>query len=221
MKNTFFQFLFFYCIFKIAILLLFVQLHFSLFEEGLSIYTPFERKNLLILILLISRSLNCAFRNVAIFVALKKGLLTKCSKKHSFSSSMIFFLPDPGWRLMSPVSFSCLLFLLIVLSERPRVSNCAIFEIDIPISFRVENSWSFCFIFGSCWSCLSTSSWCLSPSDSCKSINWLNEMKMNFSSSWLGLSRMQAQAVFHDQSVLILLKWSYCQSLNRDSAILL
>ena len=99
------------------------------------------------LISLISRSLNCAFRSVAIFVLLKKGLPAKRSKiKHSFSSSMIFFLPDPGWRLMSPVSFSCLLFLLVVLSERPRVSNCAIFEIDIPIWFRVDNSWSFCFI---------------------------------------------------------------------------
>ena len=32
---------------------------------------------------------------------------------------------------------------------------------------------------------------------------------------------MQAQAVFNDTSVLILLRWSYCQSLNRDSAILL
>ena len=32
---------------------------------------------------------------------------------------------------------------------------------------------------------------------------------------------MQAQAVFHDHSVLILDRWSFCQSLNRDSAILL
>ena len=126
---------------------------------------------------------------------------------------MIIFLPDPGWRLMSSVSFNCLLFLLTVHSERPRVSNCAIFEIYIPIWFRVENSWSFCFIFGSCWSCLCSSSWCLSSSDSCKPINWLNEMRLNFSSFWLGLSRMQAQAVFNDQSVLILGRWSYCQSL--------
>ena len=45
-------------------------------------------------------------------------------------------------------------------------------------------------------------------------------MKLNFS-SWLGLSRMQAQAVFHDQNVLILGRWSCYQSLSRDSAILL
>ena len=42
-ENTLFQFLF-YCIFKIVILLLFYQLHFLLFEEGLSIYTLFELK---------------------------------------------------------------------------------------------------------------------------------------------------------------------------------
>ena len=68
----------------------------------------------------ISRSLNCAFRSVAIFVLLKKRLPAKCSKiKHSFSSSMIFIRPNPDWRLMSPIYFNCLLFLLIVLSERP------------------------------------------------------------------------------------------------------
>ena len=129
------------------------------------------------------------------------------------------FLPDPGWSLMSSVSFKCLLFFLIVLSERPRMSNCAIFEISILFSFRVVNSWSFCLIFEFCWSCLSSSLSSLSSSDSFKPINWLNEMKLNFSSSWLGLSRMQAQAVFHYQSLLILGRWSYCQNLN--STILL
>ena len=46
-------------------------------------------------------------------------------------------------------------------------------------------------------------------------------MKLNFSLRGLGLSRMQAQAVFHDQSLLILGRWSCYQSLNRDFAILL
>ena len=32
---------------------------------------------------------------------------------------------------------------------------------------------------------------------------------------------MQAQAVFNDQSLQILGRWSYCQNLNRDSATLL
>ena len=146
MKNTLFQFLYLLYFQNYNLAAFCSTSFFTLWRGPFHLY-PFWTKNLLMLISLISRSLNCAFRSVAIFVALKKGLPAKCSKiKHSFSSSMIFFLPDPGWRLMSPVSFSCLLFLLIVLSERPRVSNCAIFEIDIPIWFRVENSWSFCFI---------------------------------------------------------------------------
>ena len=148
MKNTLFQFLYLLYFLNCNLAVFFVQLHFSFFKKPFNLYL-FWTKNLLMLFRY-SRSLNCVFRSVAIFVLLKKGLPAKCSKiKHSFSSSMIFFFNQIGWRLMSAVSFSCLLLLLIVLSERPRVSNCAIFEIDIPISFRVENNWSFSFIFGS------------------------------------------------------------------------
>ena len=137
------------------------------------------------LISLISRSLNCTFRSVSIFVALYKRLTSKCSKiKHSFSSSIIFCSTRSLLAFNESSLFNCLLFLLVVLSERTRVSNCAIFEISIPISFWVEKSWSFCFIFGSCWSCLSCSSWCLTSSDFSKSIKLLNELKLNYSSSW-------------------------------------
>ena len=45
--------------------------------------------------------------------------------------------------------------------------------------------------------------------------NWTSHLQV------VDLSWMQAQAVFHDQSMLILLRWFNCQSLNLDSSILL
>ena len=69
---------------------------FTLWRGSFHLYS-FWVKNLLMLISLISRSSNYAFRSVTIFVLLKKGQPAKCFKiKHSFSLSMIFFCMIPA-----------------------------------------------------------------------------------------------------------------------------
>ena len=61
----------------------------------------------------------------------KRDFQSNALNKTLFSS--MIFCSDWSWLAFDDLSFfNCLLFLLIVLSEKTRVSNCAIFEIDIP-----------------------------------------------------------------------------------------
>ena len=134
-KNNFPQFLFL-LYFQNCKLVIFCSTSFFTHLSRAFHFYSFWVKNLLMLISPISRSSNCAFRSGSIFVAVLKGFPIKCLKtKHSYFVKDLFFclILAGFWRVRY---FNCFLFLLIVLSERIRVSNCTIFEINIP--FRLE-----------------------------------------------------------------------------------
>ena len=129
MKTHYSNFCFYY-IFKIVILQFFSNSFFTLWR-GLFHLNPFNAKALRIVISLISKFSNFFLRRVVIFVVLKNKFLVKLSRINiSFSSSKIFFLPESGRLWILSFSFNCLL--LIVLLDKPKLSNFSIFKWTFP-----------------------------------------------------------------------------------------